>query len=161
MSFVLDDRTGRMEVTMFEEVYQRHRDIVVKDMLVQVEGALRFDEFSDAWRIAAKQLQKLTAVRERMARCLIIGCSSSQLSQAALTGLEGALRGALGGPCTVMLRYRGADAVGTMALAEAWRVRPTAELLERIEHLFGAGSVRLQYSLDRQSGPAAVANAVQ
>ena len=158
VSFVLDDRTGRMEVTMFEEVYQRHRDIVVKDMLVQVEGALRFDEFSDAWRVAAKQIQKLTAVRERMARSLIIGCSSSQLSQTALAGLEGALRGALGGPCTVMLRYRGAAAVGTMALAETWRVRPTTELLERVEHLFGVGSVRLQYSIDRQPGAAAVAH---
>ncbi|HEY6451231.1 MAG TPA: DNA polymerase III subunit alpha, partial [Steroidobacteraceae bacterium] len=42
VSFMLDDRSGRMEVTMFEEVYQRHRDIVVKDTLVQVEGSLRF-----------------------------------------------------------------------------------------------------------------------
>ena len=33
---------------------------------MQVEGALRFDEFSDAWRLAAKQLQSLDAVRERL-----------------------------------------------------------------------------------------------
>ena len=65
---MLDDRSGRMEVTLFEEVYQRHRELVVKDALVQVEGTLRFDEFSDAWRLAAQQLQALDAVRERLAR---------------------------------------------------------------------------------------------
>ena len=39
VSFMLDDRSGRMEVTMFEETYQRYRELVVKDALVQVEGA--------------------------------------------------------------------------------------------------------------------------
>ena len=58
VSFMLDDRSGRMEVTLFEEVYQRHRELIVKDALVQVEGALRFDEFSDAWRLAAKQVHR-------------------------------------------------------------------------------------------------------
>ena len=34
----LDDRTGRLEVTLFEEVFQKYRDLVVKDALVLVEG---------------------------------------------------------------------------------------------------------------------------
>ena len=38
VSFMLDDRSGRIEVTLFEEVYQRYRDLIVKDALVQVEG---------------------------------------------------------------------------------------------------------------------------
>ena len=32
------------------------------------KGGLRFDEFSDAWRVAARQVQSLDAVRERQAR---------------------------------------------------------------------------------------------
>ncbi|MGH8256036.1 MAG: DNA polymerase III subunit alpha, partial [Steroidobacteraceae bacterium] len=74
VSFVLDDRSGRIEVTLFEESYQRHRDLIVKDALVQVEGTLRFDDFSDAWRLAAKQMTALAAVRERLARALILTC---------------------------------------------------------------------------------------
>ena len=50
----LDDRTGRVEVTLFEDVFQRYRDLVAKDALVLVEGSLRFDEFSDAWRLSAQ-----------------------------------------------------------------------------------------------------------
>ncbi len=35
-------------------------------------GALRFDEFSDAWRLAAKQMHPLEAVRERLARTMLL-----------------------------------------------------------------------------------------
>ena len=42
---------GGIEVMLFEETWQRHRDLIVKDAMVLVEGTLRFDEFSDAWRL--------------------------------------------------------------------------------------------------------------
>jgi hypothetical protein len=58
----------------------------------------------------------------------------------------------------VMLRYRGAQALGTLTLGEAWRVRPTAELLEQLEHLFGDRSVRLTYGVEKQSSPTAMVN---
>ena len=36
----LDDRTGRIEAMLFEETYQKHRDLIVKDALVLVEGTV-------------------------------------------------------------------------------------------------------------------------
>ena len=62
VSFMLDDRSARMEVTLFEEIYQRHRDLIVKDAIVQVEGSLRFDEFSDAWRLTARRISELDKI---------------------------------------------------------------------------------------------------
>jgi DNA polymerase-3 subunit alpha len=145
VSFMLDDRSGRMEATMFEEVYQRNRDLIVKDALVQVEGALRFDEFSDAWRISVKQIQKLEAVRERLARRLIISGSRAMLQERTLAALETALRAAAGGQCSLLFCYRGAETSGTLAFGEDWKVRPTSTLLEELEHILGAGSVRVIY----------------
>ncbi len=68
----LDDRTGRVEVTLFEDVFQRYRDLVAKDALVLVEGSLRFDEFSDAWRLSAKKITELDKVREQQARRVVL-----------------------------------------------------------------------------------------
>jgi DNA polymerase III subunit alpha len=147
VSFMLDDRSGRMEVTMFEEVYQRHREIVLKDRLVQVEGALRFDEFSDAWRLAAKQVTALEAVRERLARSLLL--SWPRVAQPGLLErLQGLLGPHRGGQCAVLLRYCCEAASGTLAFGGDWKVRPTAELLEQLEGLLGAGSVRLRYTVE-------------
>jgi DNA polymerase-3 subunit alpha len=137
VSFMLDDRSGRMEVTMFEEVYQRHRELIVKDALVQVEGALRFDEFSDAWRLAARQLQSLETVRERLARHLLLAwppaADARQLIPAArgiaATGARRTMQRAAALPLP-----RGH---GTLSFGEDWKVRPSRELLEQLEHLLG------------------------
>ena len=74
----LDDRTGRIEAMLFEETYHKHRDLISKDALVLVEGLLRFDEFSDAWRLAARRITELDKVREQEARRLIIKCSHAR-----------------------------------------------------------------------------------
>jgi DNA polymerase-3 subunit alpha len=132
--------------------------LIVKDALVQVEGALRFDEFSDAWRLAARQLQSLETVRERLARHLLISWPHAADARLLLPGLEAALRSARDGQCTVLLRYRCREANGTLSFGEDWKVRPSRELLERLEHLLGTGSVRLSYSLEALSGTAALAN---
>ncbi len=158
VSFMLDDRSGRMEVTMFEDVYQRHRDLVVKDALVQVEGALRFDEFSDAWRLAARQLQPLEAVRERLARHLLISWPEGADAAQLIPQLEALLREARDGQCSVLLRYRCHEARGTLSFGEDWKVRPSRALLERLEHLLGPGMARLGYSLEALSGSTALAN---
>jgi DNA polymerase-3 subunit alpha len=146
VSFMLDDRSGRMEVTMFEEVYQRHRDLVVKDALVQVEGSLRFDEFSDAWRLAARQITALEVVRERLARSLLMGWPRAP-QPLLLEQLQALLAANRGGQCAVLLRYHAASASGTLAFGADWKIRPTARLLEQLESLLGAGSVQLRYAV--------------
>ncbi|NIO40453.1 MAG: hypothetical protein GTO41_09830, partial [Burkholderiales bacterium] len=47
MIFVtLDDRSGRLELAVFSELYMRHRDLLVKDNLLVVEGFVSVDEYT-------------------------------------------------------------------------------------------------------------------
>jgi len=146
VSFMLDDRSARMEVTLFEEIYQRHRDLIVKDAIVQVEGSLRFDEFSDAWRLHAKLVQPLHGVRERLARSMLLLLPASPQPPALLAALEQLLRAARGGQCAVALQYCASGLTGTLRCADEWKISPSAELIERLEELLGPQSVRLSYA---------------
>jgi DNA polymerase-3 subunit alpha len=153
-SFILDDRSGRMEITLFEELWQQHRDLVVKDALVLVEGNLRFDEFSDAWRVAAKRILSLDGVRENQARRLVLRWPSPE--QAAGTGLVAQLAQVLGpyrgGDCEVLVRYQNTQARCVIPLGAGWAVRPAAELLESLEGLLGRDGLQLLY--DAPGSPA-------
>ncbi|HMD59356.1 MAG TPA: OB-fold nucleic acid binding domain-containing protein, partial [Steroidobacteraceae bacterium] len=142
-SFVLDDRSGRIEVTMNDEVMQRCRELIVKDALVHVEGALRFDDFSDAWRVGARTVQPLDLVRERLARNLVLDWPDAADPSALLPQLERILGPARGGQCTVIIRRRCAAASAALVLPDAWKVRPTRALLEQLTALLG--TVRLTY----------------
>ena len=53
---MLDDRSGRIEVTLFEELYQSLRNIIAKDAILIVDGTLRYDDFSERWRVTAERV---------------------------------------------------------------------------------------------------------
>ena len=109
---MLDDRTGRIEVTLFEDVFQRYRDLIAKDALVLVEGMLRFDEFSDAWRLAARKITELDKVREQQARRLVLTWPSTARSHGAAGRLAEVLDAWRAGPCPITVEYTRRGAAG-------------------------------------------------
>jgi DNA polymerase III subunit alpha len=145
MSVVLDDRSGRIEVTLFDEVYQQHRDLIAKDALVLVEGMLRFDEFSDAWRLAARRITDLHAARERDARRLILRWPAKGEPAALIARFATLLEPWRDGACAVTIQYRAAQAGCALNLGPEWNVRPARELMEHLEGFAGRGGVKLLY----------------
>jgi len=150
----LDDRTGRIEVMLFEETWLKHRALIVKDAMVLVEGLLRFDEFSDAWRLSARRISELEEARARLAQRLLI-----RLSHADAARLSAALAAVLEphrpGPCPITLEYSGSEASGALNLGEPWSVRLSGELLDKLESLLGAAAVQVVYA----AAPAATGSA--
>jgi len=142
---ILDDRTGRVEVTLFEDVFQRYRELVAKDALVLVEGSLRFDEFSDAWRLSAKKITELDKVREQQARRVVLKWSARPDSNVLLGRLAEILTPFRPGPCPITVEYTGSGARGALTLGPDWTVRASRELLEKLETLVGRGSVQVVY----------------
>jgi DNA polymerase-3 subunit alpha len=148
VSAVLDDKTGRIEVTFFEDVFNQYRDLIVKDALLLVEGSLRFDEFSDGWRLSAKRVTELDRLREAQAHRIVLLWPQG-LAAAAGDALQKRLADTLGpwrpGPCPVAIRYSGERASGALELGPDWRVRASRDLLDALEGLFGAQAVRVVY----------------
>jgi DNA polymerase-3 subunit alpha len=146
-SIVLDDRSGRIEVTFFDEVLQKYRELIVKDALVLIEGKLRFDEQGNAWRLAANRVTELNRAREQQATRIVLlwpetaGADSSLLVQR----LMDVLASYRGGPCAIGIRYRGEQGSCALELGAEWRVRADPALLESLEQVVGREGVRVVY----------------
>ncbi len=146
----LDDRTGRIEAMLFEETYQKHRDLISKDALVLVEGLLRFDDFSDAWRLSARRISELDKVREQEARRLILRCTQADAPTLS-ERLGSILTPWRPGPCPITIEYTGAKASGALTLGAEWAVRASRELLEQLEGLMGRDAVQVIYCAPQAS----------
>jgi DNA polymerase-3 subunit alpha len=146
-SLVLDDRSGRIEVSLFDEVYQNHRDIVMQDAILVVEGGLRWDDFIEGWRVGAKRLMHVDRVREQQARRLLLRWPDGADTAALIRQLEALLAPARGGKCAVGVYYRSthAGAHATLALGAEWAVKPTRALLDELEKHFGRDRWKLVY----------------
>jgi DNA polymerase-3 subunit alpha len=147
-SMVLDDRSGRIEVTLFDDVYQQYRALIARDAVLVVEGNLRFDDFADEWRIAARKIIDVAQAREQYARRLVLRWPAATNGEGGrlIAALEQALRASRGGRCAVAIRYSGADASANVVLGEEWCVRPSQELIERLGQLVGRSGVELIYA---------------
>jgi DNA polymerase-3 subunit alpha len=144
-SAILDDRTGRIEVTFFDEIFHQHRDLVVKDALVLIEGQLRFDEFSDAWRLAARKVTPLERLREQQARRILVRWPPGAGGTALIERLAEALTPWRPGPCPLTIVYGGDLARVNLTLGAEWSVRVTAGLVDALEALVGREALQILY----------------
>ena len=150
VTLVLDDRSGRLEVTLFDETYQQCRHVVAKDTIVVVEGGLRYDDFIDDWRVTAKRVIDLDRAMQDRARRLLIRCRG-QGNGAFIGELQRTLEPHRQGECQVAVVYRRDDAMARIQLGPGWRVRPSVDLLQRLGSLVGPDNVRIEYAIPLDS----------
>ena len=72
VSVTLDDDTARMEISLFSEAFQEFRHLLVKDEIVVIGGALRYDDFLSNWTINAKNVTHIDRIIESRARSMVL-----------------------------------------------------------------------------------------
>jgi DNA polymerase-3 subunit alpha len=145
VTLILDDRTARLEVSLFDDVYQQHRDIIVKDAILVIDGALRFDDFIEAWRLQAKTLMDIDRARERFARRLWLRWPEAFDGPLGMNRFEEMLQPHRRGSCGIGVVVSRPQYSGRVCLPDAWSVRPTRELLDQLTLLVGRDGWHLVY----------------
>ena len=144
-SLVLDDGSGRLEVALYDEVLQQHRELIARDAILVIEGGLKWDDFIEGWRLAAKRIVSVEAARAALARRILVRWPAGAEPAAVLRLLEQALLPARGGRCPVAVYYTGSDAQVLLELGADWAVHPTRALIDDLGQRLGADGVRLVY----------------
>jgi DNA polymerase-3 subunit alpha len=142
----LDDRSARIEVTVYPETLSEKRDLLVKDQIVIVEGNVAHDDYSGGLSVRAKDVHSLQAVRESHAAELTIEVNQSALDDALADRLAQALAAAGGGRCPVSVWYEQPAGRARIRLGERWSVTPSDELLQQLRDCVGQERVALQYA---------------
>ena len=145
VTLILDDRSARLEVSLYDEIFQQHRDIIVKDAILIIDGTLRFDDFIEAWRLQAKSLMDIDRARERFARRLWLRWPAEFDGPQGMNRFEQMLKPYLHGPCGVSVAVNRPDYTGRLNLADTWSVRASRELLDKLTALVGRDGWYLVY----------------
>jgi DNA polymerase-3 subunit alpha len=143
MVVMLDDGSAQLELSVFNELFEKHRDKLKEDALLIVQGKAQRDEFSGGLRVTADELYDLAALRERFAarlRLQMNGHSDARRLMDVLAPYRAP------GACPVTVHYETAAAACDVALGDAWRVRPDGQLLERLGAWLAPENVQVVYS---------------
>ena len=146
MAFVtLDDRSGRIEMAVFSEPFQRYRDLIAKDKLVVVEGEVSVDEYSGGYKMSARSIYDMSQAREHFAHRILVDVDEKQAANGFINDLKNIMSPYREGFCNVELRYHRAGAIAEIALGSEWRIHPTDECLHRLKEMAGEERVTVDY----------------
>ena len=144
----LDDGTAQAEVTMFNELFERHRDKLKEDALLVAVCKVQSprDESFGGLRVSAEDLLDLTALRSRYAQNLRLDINGQADAKKLKDYLTPFRTNGGGGGCSVIVDYHNGTARVDVALGPEWRVRPDEQLLSQLEEWLTPERVRVVYS---------------
>jgi DNA polymerase-3 subunit alpha len=145
LAVILDDNTDRVEVTVFDEVYERSRHLLQKHQILVIEGQLRFDDFLSAWRLTAGRIRTIEEAIEERARRITIRLNGDGVGAQLIDQLKDALARYRQGDCEVSFEYRGPAGEAQLICGEEWSVRPTRELRDDLSRLLGEKAYKIHY----------------
>jgi DNA polymerase-3 subunit alpha len=144
---ILDDSTARIEVTLFSEAYEEHRELLAADKILVVTGSLNYDEYRGGLSIRADQVLEFEQARSLYAMAIQLDTAklNGSVNPELLSKIHGILKTYQGGNCNIRLRMVRPDSHGILEFGEEWKVTPTDELLRRLERLFDQDAVKMIY----------------
>jgi len=142
----LSDGTATQEVTVYSEVFEQHRKLIVEDQLLVVEAKVRTVRRGDDpdavfLRISAEKIYDLAAARGRFARRMRLEMNG----QANAAKLKELLAPYCNGTCPVSVVYYNQDARCEVELGEAWRVNLKDDLLQSLTAWLSAENIEIVY----------------
>ena len=147
MAFVtLDDRTGRIEASLFGELFDQVRSRLDTDQVLIVEGEVQSDDYSGGLRLRGKDVTAMVDARSRYGEAVELSVDGSSCNGRFIATLRDSLtpwRNEAGLP--VRVRYRNAAASGWLELGSEWKVAPADELLAALRDVEGQDGIRLKY----------------
>lgn len=141
----LDDRTGRIEVAMFSDAYNEHREKLIKNTLLMIEGNISNDDYSGGLKMRADAVQTLDQARQSEVKGLCLSVDAARLGQDFAARLSEMLNPYRSEGCPIRIDYQRKDARGQLYLGQEWQVQPTDELIQKLRDVYGREKVKLVY----------------
>jgi len=144
---VLDDRSARIEVSLFPEAYEQYGRKVAKDELLIIEGEVQADDFSGGLSLRAEKVYTIAEARQKFSEGVVIDFRSNQLPEDFGPRLKQVIspHRAHADGCQIAILYAQEAAQARICLGEDWQVLANDDLLASLNAEFH-GCARLDYT---------------
>lgn len=160
MAFVtIENCKSSVEITIFSDLFDVHKDILIKDNIILIEGELSDDAFTGGQKLLARNLYSLDKFREKFAHSLILKFNQNKITQSIrsnsdsdsslasniIENLTAILTPYKSGSCPIFIDYQQANIKTRLQLGVEWRVKLQTSLLEKLKEKFGEDQISVCY----------------
>lgn len=141
----LDDRTARVNLTLFTEVYQKYRAMLITDRLIIARGEAQEDDYFDiGYYIKVDSIYSLSEVRNSCAK-LKLHLNRNMLQNGGIAEIKELLLPYVNNSRPVMIEYDNGSISGRLDLGEQWKIEINEKLIDDLSSLIGEENVKLDY----------------
>jgi len=142
----LDDRTGRVEMTLFGDDYQTYKDLLEPDQVIIVEAEVGWDDYAERARIRSKKIYTLTQARQELIRGIEFTVTVTEADEF-MNRLKQLIRPDLedGQGTPVWVNYESDVARGQVRLGPKHRIPLEDETLHQLRQTFENGAFQFRY----------------
>ena len=145
VELLLDDRTARLQVTVYDENYQKYGALLQKDSLVIMKGEAKQDDYYDTGvSIVAAEVYSLAELRRRYAR-IRLKISKNMVGNGFVAGLQQVLSQHGTGTNQVLMEYNNGQVSTVLNFGDGWDVNISDELMTELSDMIGAANVCLDF----------------
>lgn len=141
----MEDRTGVIEMTLFNKLFETAAPYLEKNQVYIVHGKVEEDSFNQQVRMLVESIEHLDIKRAQLAKRLVIFVESKNHAEQLLADLPPIMQPFQGGYCPVQVFYKTNDAKAKIDLGKNWSVHPKNQLLAQLKQLCGEECVKVGY----------------
>ena len=148
MAFItLDDRTARVEVSLFADTFEQFRDYLAVDAVVVVEGDVSWDSYSERNKVTARSVMSVLDARKKLIAGVSIAIDHSKAPKQWVQSLKQTLVAGEDG-CPVVVEYQHPEATGQIRIGGQFKAPLDDTGMHQLKQVFGESNVRLRYRRD-------------
>ncbi len=141
----LDDKSARIEVAVFSDVFSSCREKINKDEFLVVKGQVSIDDYTGGVKMRADQINTLYEARLNHLKGIVIDLSNEDLQEFTILDISEIMLPYNEGKCPVRICYSNPKALCEIALDKKWLVSPKDELLQKLKEIVGSEMVHLRF----------------
>lgn len=142
----LDDKSARIDVRLFPDMYETYEPLLQSDKILYVKGQVSFDEFAAGNTMTVRALMDITDAREQFVRALSISLEYNEELNRKIDEASRILEHYRGGTCPLEFSVLHEDLEVALVSDTQWYVTPSDQLLHELRQCMGEQNVHLMFS---------------
>ncbi len=140
----LDDSSGRLDVTLFQELLEKYEYLLEKDEVLVFSGQLTLDDYNQSHKMIAKEVLTVEQARERFFNRLRLRIPQGICNADFIQWLQTTISPDTPGNCMVVVDYVRPDASVSANFDQRWNVTLSDRLITALKTRLGKENVQLE-----------------
>jgi DNA polymerase-3 subunit alpha len=141
----LDDKSARIEIAIFADIYETYQALLEVDKVLIIEGEVALDRFTGNARINTRKILNVATAREQYAKCITLTLEQQRLHTDFWEDFRQQLTPYRNGNCRLKFIYKHPAATAHLQASEEWCLQVKEELLARLSQLLGNEQFSIEY----------------